>query len=192
MEETDSLRILISHVPLLIGAFLISCLHLGSTRKSIARPGSNEDSIGPELKTGLGLNPDFMEWNFKLGAPLEVIHKEEEEQSMTGVKDPTRFVMIKRFPSLSMFNPESDSELDRDFPVMSENDPTRFVRLERSIKPESDMDYDSELDNNLVIDVKDRTRFVKVEIFPSLSIFKPDSTSGSPEKLSLIEIDISS
>ncbi|CAH8273220.1 unnamed protein product [Arabidopsis lyrata] len=155
----DSLRILISPVPLLVGAFLVSYFRFGLTRESIARPGNNENSIGPELKTGLGSNPDFMgdlvERNLKLRAPLEVIH-EEEEQPMT------RFVMIERLPSLSMFNPESDSELDRYFPVMSENDPTRFVRIERlpslSIKPEFYLVFGSELDNYFpVMDVKIRS-----------------------------------
>ncbi|KAG7557680.1 hypothetical protein ISN44_As11g036450 [Arabidopsis suecica] len=97
---------------------------------------------------------------------------------MTGVKDPTRFVMIERLPSLSMFNPESDSKLDRDFPVMSENDPTRFMRIKRlpssSIKPKFYLGFGSELDNYFpVMDVKDPIRFRRIEIFPSLSIIRP-------------------
>lgn len=117
---------------------------------------------------------DLVEWNLKLRVPLEVI-QEEEEQSMTGVNDLTWFVMIERLPSFSMFNPESDSELDREFPVMSENDPTRFVRIERlpslSIKPEFYLGFGSELDNYFpVMDVKNPIRFRGIEIFPSLSI----------------------
>lgn len=158
----DSLRILISPVPLFAGAFLISFLRFGSSN---SRPGSNESSIGPELETGLDSNldfiGDFVEWNLKLGAPLEVIHEEEDEDEeeeplMTGVKDSTRFVRIERFTSSSMFKPESDSELDREFPVMGIKDSTRLVTTERfpsssTLKPEFKLDSGSELDSDFPV-----------------------------------------
>ncbi|KAJ6401775.1 hypothetical protein OIU84_013945 [Salix udensis] len=49
----------------------------------------------------------FVEWD--VSAPLEVIHEEEEEE-----ENPTRFGGLERYPSLSMYYPETDSDSDSD------------------------------------------------------------------------------
>uniref|UniRef100_A0A6N2KY95 Uncharacterized protein n=1 Tax=Salix viminalis TaxID=40686 RepID=A0A6N2KY95_SALVM len=51
------------------------------------------------------LEGSFVEWD--VSAPLEVIHEEEEE-------NPTRFGGLERYPSLSMYYPETDSDSDSD------------------------------------------------------------------------------
>ncbi|KAG5246876.1 Mucin-4 beta chain [Salix suchowensis] len=50
------------------------------------------------------LEGSFVEWD--VSAPLEVIHEEEE--------NPTRFGGLERYPSLSMYYPETDSDSDSD------------------------------------------------------------------------------
>ncbi|KAJ6738067.1 TRANSMEMBRANE PROTEIN [Salix koriyanagi] len=53
------------------------------------------------------LEGSFVEWD--VSAPLEVIHEEEEEE-----ENPTRFGGLERYPSLSMYYPETDSDSDSD------------------------------------------------------------------------------
>ncbi|KAB5560535.1 hypothetical protein DKX38_005492 [Salix brachista] len=53
------------------------------------------------------LEGSFVEWD--VSAPLEVIHEEEEDE-----ENPTRFGGLERYPSLSMYYPETDSDSDSD------------------------------------------------------------------------------
>ncbi|KAF9683503.1 hypothetical protein SADUNF_Sadunf04G0020300 [Salix dunnii] len=67
---------------------------------------------GPSPK----LEVSFVEWD--VSAPLEVIYEEEEEQENPNgkdeVQDPTPFGGLERYPSLSMYYPETDSDSDSD------------------------------------------------------------------------------
>lgn len=118
----DLHRIFLSPVLLISGALLLSLLRLGSTRVSKTRPEISYENLeeAEESKVFLVCDSDmkydlmggFVEWNLR--APLEVIHEEndEEEEESPGEKDPTRFRKMERFPSLSLYYPESDSESD--------------------------------------------------------------------------------
>ncbi|XP_059659761.1 uncharacterized protein LOC132306394 [Cornus florida] len=88
--------------------------------------------VSRETSLGLDLNPNpfyadsFVEWNLR--APLEVIYEEYEGEDEEGEgnddvpveKGERRETGIERYPSLSLYYPESDSDdsSDGDFPVI--------------------------------------------------------------------------
>lgn len=147
-----SLRILFSPVLVLTASLLFSLLRLGITQRtqtetaekiiSPAVPDEEDkeeetDSSQGELKWETCKNdPDliirsfeetFVEWDVK--APLEVIYEEGDEEGMD--PDPNQNQNqnqthgIERYPSLSLYYPESDSDSsstleETDFPVIGE------------------------------------------------------------------------
>ncbi|GMH15872.1 hypothetical protein Nepgr_017713 [Nepenthes gracilis] len=129
--------------PLLIstGILLLSLLRLGATQKkrNQRNPGeSNRAQSDSESRSGLDQNRcrSFVEWS--VSAPLEVIYEayEGEEGENDGGCDGaegTRFSPImERYPSLSRYYPESDSDCsseDGEFPRIEEWDSPESVRF---------------------------------------------------------------
>ncbi|BAT73801.1 uncharacterized protein HKW66_Vig0007570 [Vigna angularis] len=83
-----------------------------------------------EVDSDVGFEPSscFKEWNVK--APLEVIYEEYGEGEDAG-DDANESVGIVRYPSLSRFYPESDSdsESDSDFPAIGDWDSPEDVEF---------------------------------------------------------------
>ncbi|KAK9267362.1 hypothetical protein L1049_009787 [Liquidambar formosana] len=142
-----SLRIIFSPVLISTGILLLTLLRLGAiqrtqTENDSAEPqeqeseSPNEDRKWVESKTKIeaetemGFDPNpifadsFVEWN--VGAPLEVIYEEYEgeEAEDPNEKEENRSMGMERFPSLSLYYPESDTETssDGEFPANGEWD----------------------------------------------------------------------
>ncbi|VVB07835.1 unnamed protein product [Arabis nemorensis] len=115
----DYLRVILSPVPLLAGAFLISLLRFGSTRESKTRPGSHENR-------GDGRR--------NLEEREEPKVSDSESESETGL-DSVNLVKWKLGgPLLEAFKPEFDSELDSDLPVMGGSVSSEEVKEESLIE----------------------------------------------------------
>ncbi|CAA7054663.1 unnamed protein product [Microthlaspi erraticum] len=204
----DSLRILLSPVLLISGAFLFSLLLLGSTRELNTRPGNGVETGSVNLEeaeeskvlvseakrekdsdTKPNLIGDFVEWNLR--APLEVIHEayeedddgdeEEENQSVSGEKDSTRLNEIERYPSLSLCYPESDSESDSD--SLSE---FNFPEMGGWISPENMRFRWEEEDDDDGIGLIE----IKLDEYEKMSKRNQTELDFNAEEEGLIEIDL--
>ncbi|KAK6283698.1 hypothetical protein POUND7_002650 [Theobroma cacao] len=127
--QSFSLKIFFFPVLVLTASLLLSLLRLGAIqrtqtetkeKRSLAEAEAEKtDFSQQELKWSTckkdpelvmqSFEETFVEWD--VGAPLEVIyegHEGEEEDPNENVSNPTR--VIERYPSLSLYYPESDSD----------------------------------------------------------------------------------
>ncbi|QCD84279.1 uncharacterized protein LOC114177177 [Vigna unguiculata] len=98
-----------------------------------------------EVDSNVGFEPSscFREWNVK--APLDVIYEEYGEGEEAG-DDANENVGIVRYPSLSRFYPESDSdsESDSDFPAIGDWDSPEDVEFRWGQEEEEDEEEEEE------------------------------------------------
>ncbi|XWS12733.1 hypothetical protein CRYUN_Cryun37aG0115900 [Craigia yunnanensis] len=127
--QSFSLKILFSPVLILTASLLLSLLRLGAIqrvqtetkeKRSVAESEAEKTEFSQELKwVTCKKDPEpiiqsfeetFVEWDVR--APLEVIYEdyegEEGEDPNENNPNPTR--LIERYPSLSLYYPESDSD----------------------------------------------------------------------------------
>ncbi|KAA8515378.1 hypothetical protein F0562_019011 [Nyssa sinensis] len=155
------LGVVFSPVVISAGIVLLTLLRLGATQRIGKEFNSTEakqihDSADEDHKwvscetnseskteTGLGFDLDpfpfyadsFVEWN--VGAPLEVIYEEyegedhEENDDVPNEKEEMRVVGLERYPSLSLYYPESDSDdsSEGEFPAIEGWDSPESMRF---------------------------------------------------------------
>lgn len=129
---TTYLTVIFSAVLIATAILLMTLLQLGSIQragtendctgtKEIEPPGEDHKWVGSRSESKAGFDPNmfhsesFVEWNVR--APLEVIYEEYEGERNDDV---SREKHETRFPSLSAYHPESDtdSSSDGDFPAI--------------------------------------------------------------------------
>lgn len=184
-----SLRILFSPVLVLTASLLFSLLRLGVTQRTQTETTEEEDkeeetdSSQGELKWETCKNDPnlairsfeetFVEWDVK--APLEVIHEEGDEEgkdpdpNQNQNQDQNQTHGIERYPSLSLYYPESDSDSssstsdETDFPeigewVSSEKIGYRWEEEDKEglieiVLDKREIDFHGEDDNLIEIDI---------------------------------------
>ncbi|XP_044496016.1 uncharacterized protein LOC123218587 [Mangifera indica] len=154
-------RIILSPVPIITLTLLLSLLRFGTAQKQLQQTRTRTPTnCTPEaadqllcdsnnshdrqdhkwacaekctLTPGPRFEDSFIEWN--VTAPLEVIYEASEEGKEEEIegnnKDPTR-LGIERYPSLSLYYPESDSDSSSngDYPAIGEWGSPESVRLQ--------------------------------------------------------------
>lgn len=180
--QSFSLKILFSPVFILTASLLLALLRLGAIQRiqaqtkekgSVARAEAEKTEFSQEeLKwvtrkkypepIMLSFEETFVEWNVR--APLEVIYEEYGEGED---HDPNSTPVIERYPSLSLYYPESDSDssssLEMDFLAIGERvssekigslweDDDREGLIELALD-KGDLDFHGEQENLIEIDI---------------------------------------
>lgn len=184
------LQIVFSPVLISTSILLLVLLRLGANQKAgndnppeepIESKSTNEDHkwVEPEIEPAIDRNPlfvdTFVEWNVR--APLEVIYEEyegEEEEVDQNEKDDTRFMGLERYPSLSLYYPESDTESSSDGEFSSvgdwdsqenmcfrwdEEDREELIEIALDGKKGSEFHSEEDNDNMIEIDLSPGIKF---------------------------------
>ncbi|KAG8376847.1 hypothetical protein BUALT_Bualt09G0106400 [Buddleja alternifolia] len=134
-----------------------------------------ESSFEPDLKENPNLfhADSFVEWDVR--APLEVIHEEhgegEEIEGNDGVSEENRESQIKiiqRYASLSLFYPESDSDVssEENFPTNGDCDSPENTCFRWEEEEDRDGLIEIELDEKRNNEV-DEENLIEIDLFPA-------------------------
>ncbi|XVF25908.1 hypothetical protein REPUB_Repub13aG0254600 [Reevesia pubescens] len=186
--QSFSLKILFSPVLILTASLLLSLLRLGAIQRIQTKPSEKRSTVAededeeektdfsrqelkwdtckkdPEFKTQ-SFEETFVEWDVR--APLEVIYEEFGEGKDPDENDPNPTRVTERYPSLSLYYPESDSDSssssETDFLAIGEWDSSEKIcyrwdeedreGLIEIALDKRDLDFHGEEDNLIEIDI---------------------------------------